>query len=238
MTDGGGVDPGGINDDPEPESPPGGVAWRAVLYDGHSLGLARQAQTFFDLAIQPACARVAADLAALQRGPDDATIDRWDRLRETQLELHRSFALALGGMWERHFRRHLWHSAVILDPTSQALNKGIERATWEELMGAFRRVRAFALSDLPSYPALALLHDVSSAVRHGNGSATERLHRLRPELFAHEPVRSWFGYFTLGGEPAHSIHRLDISLDQLAAFADAIADYWRSIWAFQRGSKI
>lgn len=78
---------------------PAGIApWRAVLYDGHSVGLAERARTMLRVAIEPACAAIAAELGGMERGPDNAAIHRWDALRESQLELHRSFALALGGM--------------------------------------------------------------------------------------------------------------------------------------------
>jgi len=81
--------------------------WRAVIYDGYSSGLAEGVRAFFRLAIAPACEAIQAELDATPRGPDDPSHDEWDRLRDTQLELHRSFALVLGAMWERHFRQHL-----------------------------------------------------------------------------------------------------------------------------------
>jgi hypothetical protein len=73
--------------------------WRIVTYDLHAMSLANGARALFRLAIEPACTAVAAELAATPRGPETSSIDQWDDLRDTQLELHRSFALTLGGLW-------------------------------------------------------------------------------------------------------------------------------------------
>ena len=211
--------------------------WRAILYDGHSVALAEQARTMLKVAIEPACGAVASELASLNRGPDDMAISRWDALRETELELHRSFALGLGGMWERHFRRHLYHSATVIGPKSKTFLKSIERDGWDALESAFEKVRGFPLSKFSSYPDLALLYEVTSAVRHGNGPATERLYISHAELFSHTPIRSWHSYLPLGGEPPHSIHALEITTDRLRTFAAAVADFWDAIRKLQRTSK-
>lgn len=217
--------------------PEGLPPWRAILYDGHSIGLAERARTMLRVAIEPACAAIARELASTERGPDSKSISRWDALRETELELHRSFALALGGMWERHFRRHLYHSAAVIGPKSKTFLKKVEQGNWDELTGAFEKVRGFSLSKFPSYSELAVLYDVTSAVRHGNGSATERLYESHPELFSYKPIRSWHSYFTLGGEPPHSIHSLEITTERLRSFGSAIAEFWDTIRELQVTSK-
>lgn len=213
-------------------------SWRAVPYDGHSIAVAERARAFLTVAIEPACATIDGQLTGLERGPDGMAISRWDALRETQLELHRSFALALGGMWERHFRRHLYHSATTIGPKSKTFLKSIEEGNWEKLTAAFEKVRDFPLSWFESYPTLALLYDVTSAVRHGNGPAAERLYISHSELFSHKPIRSWYSHFTLGGEPPHSIHALEITTDHLRSFAAAIAEFWETIRELQRSSQV
>lgn len=211
--------------------------WRAVLYDGRSVALAEQARTMLKIAIEPACAAVASELASLIRGPDAMAISRWDALRETELELHRSFALGVGGMWERHFRRHLYHSAAVIGPKSKTFLKSVERGGWDTLESAFEKVRGFPLSEFGSYPDLALLYEVTSAVRHGNGAATERLYVSHPELFSHTPIRNWHSYLTLGGEPPDSIHALEITTIHLRTFVAAVADFWDAIRELQRTSE-
>jgi len=170
----------------------------------------------------------------MTRGPDETSIDRWDDLRNTQLELHRSFALALGGLWERHFRHHLVYSAAVL--CKQYTSEKVQRADWEGMGEIFKATRGFTLAAFPSYAQLQLLYLVTSAVRHGNGSSTETLFKSHPELFGHEPVVDYFSYFTLGGEPQHSIYRLDITYGQLVQFKDAVVDFWLMIRALQASS--
>jgi hypothetical protein len=217
--------------------PAGLPRWRAVLYDGHSIGLAADAETFFRVAVEPSCRAIVSELGATSRGPDNPDFDRWDRLRNTQLELHRSFAMALGGMWERHFRRHLAHSASVIGPKGQPTQRLIEQGDWAKLSSIFEEVRGFSLKKFPSHDQLYLLHRVTSAVRHGNGKSTQVLFGSHPELFAHEPIRCWFSYATLGGEPDHSIHRLEITLNQLGSFKDAIVNFWQLIRNLQASSE-
>jgi hypothetical protein len=125
--------------------------WRSILYDGRSLGLAAQARAFFEVAIEPACATVAANLAACPKGPDAAAFHRWDTLRETELEHHRSFALAVGGQWERHFRQSLWHASAILLPGESGPLKKAQTGDWADLNKLFQKLRGFPLTTFPTY---------------------------------------------------------------------------------------
>jgi hypothetical protein len=206
-------------------------AWRTILYDMHASGLAESARTLFDTAVEPTCLRVSEQLAAIERGPDDEAITQWDALRDIQLELHRSFALALGGLWERHFRQHLSQSVILLAPGKT--HEDVETADWKGLNKLFREARGFPLSRFPTYGQLELLHRVTSAVRHGNGSSTKYLFKTNPTLFGHEPIRDFLAYMTLGGEPPHSIHRLEITLEQLRAFKTAIVEFWLMVEALR-----
>lgn len=211
-------------------APPAGLPrWQPITYDAYSSALAEQAQVFFDLAVKPPCMSVAKELRATSRGPDRASMDRWEHLHDTQLELHRSLALALGGMWERHFQRHLESSLVILVSSAEA--ERVEKADWKKMCHLFEKARGFPLTALPCYKRLELLHRVSTVVRHGNGPRARELRKAHPGLFSHEPVRDWFSYFAIGGEPDYSVHRLDISFDQLTDFKDAIVDFWETIRA-------
>jgi hypothetical protein len=70
---------------------------------------------------------------------------------------------------------------------------------------------------------------VTSAVRHGNGRSCELAYAAEPALFSYNPIGNWYAYFTLGGEPAHSIHKLDVGIQRLAAFTDAVEAFWLSL---------
>ena len=225
---------GGETDSAIPEGIP---PWRAVLFDGHSLSFAKVVEAMFERAIKPSCVTLAAELENTPRGHDDPSMDKWEDLRLAQLELHKSFALALNGLWERNFRQHLWHSAAAMGWKDRTL-AAIESGPWAQLLKAFETVRGFPLSKFPTYPELELLHRVGNVARHGNGKGTLALHKTHPELFLeHDITSGWFAYFTLGGEPAHSIRRLYITLDQLEAFKDGIVGFWLMIRALQASDK-
>lgn len=211
--------------------------WRPVLYDGHSVGLAEGAAELFRLVIEPACRAIASELEQYPRGEDDETIQRWNALRDVQLELHRSFALTLGALWERHFRRHLAYSASVIPTLTPKQLVHVERGSWKETSAAFMAVRKFPLTRFPSHDQLAILYEVTSAVRHGNGRATAGLYASHPHLFSHNPIRSWFSHSTFGGEPDHSIHKLEITFEQLVDFKTAIVEFWQMIRALQASSQ-
>lgn len=216
-----------------PLLPDGIPPWRAVLFDGHSLSFARAVETLFDGAIRPSCEMFAAELEANPRGSTDASIDRWEDLVLAQLELHKSFALALDGLWERNFRQHLWHSAATMGIRGKDLD-AIYGPRWDDLPRLFERVRGFPLSKFPTYPELELLHRVGNVARHGNGKSAEALYSSHPDMFLeHEVTSGWFSYFTLGADPAHSPRRLFVSLRHLQGFKDAIVGFWKMVRALQ-----
>ena len=208
--------------------------WEPVLFEGHCLEFAEATKTFFRQAIEPSCQALRPIVGAEPTTSEertDAKLDGWESLRTAELEMHRSFALALGGMWERHFRQVLWHSTILLPESERAaVRKLSEQGNWDEMCKAFERIRRFPLTDFWMYDDLQLLHRVASAVRHGTGPAAKWVHDRRPDLFADHDVRSgWFAFFTLGGEEAYSVNKLDLPLDQLRIFKDAIVEFWRSI---------
>jgi hypothetical protein len=208
--------------------------WRAMLFDGHSISFASSAETFFRVAIEPACIAVAAEVDREPRGSTDASIDRWEEARVAQLELHRSMALSLGGLWERNFRSHLWNSVAILDPGNEKRLALTQGGTWHQICRIFEQLRGFPLSRFPTYGDLDLLQVVSSAARHGNGSALSKLYATRQDLFLEDEVTvSWFSYLTLGGEPPDTIRKLEITLPHLRMFKDAIVGFWLTIGELQ-----
>lgn len=208
--------------------------WRSILHDGYAETYAQRVQAFFDEVIQPVAGDLANRLSSTERGPDDEAIAKWDALRESQLDLHRSLALALGGMWERQFRAHLFSSVAVIGPKARVGD--IERANSSRWPKLFKDCRGFELSKLPGYAEIELLLLVSNVVRHGNGESSRKLYERRPDWFSHNPITDFFAYFTLGGEPADSIERLEITLVQLRVFTDAIAAFWQCIADLRSGA--
>ena len=204
--------------------------WRGSMHDTLSLNYAEAVEVFFERAVRPTCNALNEAIGNTPERGDDPTMDRWENLRLAQLEAHKSFALSLNGLWERNFRQHLWHSAAVIGWREEQLER-VEKAEWEVV---FEEVRGFALSKFSSFAQLQLLHRVGNAVRHGNGPSTRALFRDHPGLFLeHEVTTGWFSYFAHGAEPASSIRRLWITLDQLETFKRAIVEGWMTIRTLQ-----
>jgi len=202
--------------------------WRPILADGHFRHHAEAIETFFQAAVEPSCTAIAQQIERLPRKGTNAEMDRWESLRTVQIVTHQSFALSLGASWERGLREQLRHAAVILvKDRSKTFMDGIRTGNLDTLLKAFERVRGFPLDRVPGFDQVSLLYHVSSAVRHGDGKAAQKVYDLQPDLFLPSGVRTgWWAYLAEGGDRAQSVKRLDISLEQLAIFKTATVDFW------------
>lgn len=216
-----------------PPRPP----WRTTLGDMHAGVHARVADDLFRLAIEPACAAVATELAACNPTDDkDPEWDRRDDLRRAQLEMHRSFTMMLGGLWERNFQRLLADAAFLLaEPEQAGIREKIKAGSWNGLAAAFLAIRGFSLADFPVHAELELLHRVTSAVRHGDGPSADKVRELAPDMFlaTAEPM-NWFTYFTRGADGDSAVNRLEVTFERLTAFKDAVAGFWLEIDEMRR----
>jgi len=212
--------------------------WRPILLDGYLPGWADAVRAFYEVAIRPTCVAVAERLEAKPRRKPNFEMSAWEDERAIQLEVHRSFALSLGALWERNFRRHLMTSASIIGkPLSETLRKRIQGGNWNELCEAFDRVRGFRLEWFPQYENLYLLNLLASAIRHGDGKAAETLSDQRPDLFLQDSVRTgWFAWFNGEYLPGKSVNKLDIPLTVLSELAEAVATFWDTAHALSQAS--
>lgn len=200
--------------------------WRPIIADGHFRMHAESVETFFRIAVRPTCAAIAAELAALPRTGSNAEMDRWEGLRTVQIAAHQAFALAISAAWERGLREQMFQAAAILaKDRGKRFLEDIKGGNLKDIRKFFRIIRGFDLEQTPSFAELELLYEVASAVRHGSGRAADKVYGLRPDLFASDGIRTgWWAYFAEGGDEAQSVKRLDISLNQLETFGDAV---WR-----------
>lgn len=201
-----------------------------TFLDMRSDRFAQEARSLFDLAIKPSCEEIQRQLDVIDRYADDETLDRWEALRNVQMDLHRTFALGLGALWERAIRENMRAAAYILcKPITSSLMKKVNGGGWSEIEQAFQNIRGFPLSWFPMHSELGTLHKLSSAVRHGDGDAAKALRKADPSLFRHHVVEtSFYSYFAYGGYDDAAVRKLDITLDDLHRFAEAVAGFW--IW--------
>lgn len=211
-------------------------AWRPEMLDAYAEDLAERARDFFTHAIEPTCLSLAKQLDALSQGKTDEAMDARENSRLLQMEVHRSFLLGLGALWERNFRALLRHSAYATDPAKhEDLKKGIDGAGWEGAETAFSEIRGFTLDWFPMRDDLLILHSISSAIRHGDGKSAKALQGLMPGLFLEHDVRTGFhAWFTFAGESPAAINKLDITLELLAHFTEVVASFWDAVEILRR----
>jgi hypothetical protein len=203
-------------------------AWQAGFGDAYAITHAQIAENIFHFAIEPSCKAISSELAL---AVECEGVEKRDNLRRTQLELHRSFALTLGGLFERNLQRLLLHSVHLTAETKWTrVERQILSGSWQGLSSAFEQIRGFPLEDFSSYQELYLLHRVTSAVRHGDGSSAEKVWELEPSLFLKdvEPT-NWHSFFTFGGDGEAAVSKMEIPFDRLVSFKNAVVEFWTEI---------
>lgn len=130
---------------------------QSIILDVYASTYAQIVRDLFADAIIPARDDMAARLAMLPAKGTNAQMDRYEQARTVQMELHRSFALGLGALWERNFREHLRQSAYVIGakPLCPKLMAKIDGSGWDGMEQAFEDLRGFPLSWFPMYPTLA-----------------------------------------------------------------------------------
>ena len=90
-------------------------------------------------------------------------------------EGRKALALGLAGLWESHFREHLWKCAAMFGAPLGITPEHVENAKVPGLEMAFNQLQGFPLQDVPSYAKVQALIDVANAARHGNGRSSNRI---------------------------------------------------------------
>jgi hypothetical protein len=180
-------------------------------------------QSYLHEVILPALDALDRRIDALGRSDEPGNVfaqaDMRDVLRETKL----AFALAVQSIWERQLRAYLRGCATELRPGEPFATK-IERAKWKELRKLFRDLREIELEAFPSFDVLDTLHHIGNACRHGEGESAAELSRRCPDFWRTLPPLP--GLLPLQVNP-HPVATMDIPVDRLRSFVDAIATLWQ-----------
>lgn len=179
-------------------------------------------KSYFADVVLPALATLRTKIEALglSENPGDvfAQADTEDLLNETK----RAFGLSIQSIWERQLRAYLTGCATELRPGDNLAGK-VAKADWDHLCKLFSQLRGIALDAFPSFATLDLLQDVGNACRHGDGKSASALHQRAPDLWPnYTPLPE--GYEVPTGPLPVSL--MDIPVERLAAFVDAIAEFW------------
>ena len=151
-----------------------------IREDSDPVALTAQADThrFYVSVIRPALMEFAPaeDVFGFETTDLDVFLDAASQHTHNALcyEMHRTFALVLGALFERQLR--LWLS---VKTTGEA--KRIETDTWQGLIE--RAKVAVGTTIIPEMTDIETLWSVANAVRHGNGRTTTKLLKDMPQLW-------------------------------------------------------
>ncbi|PSM16481.1 hypothetical protein [Nitratireductor sp. StC3] len=182
-------------------------------------------RSYFEDVIVPAIATLEEKISALGRShsPGDvfAQADMEDVLREAKL----AFGLSVQSIWERQFRAYLRGCAKELRP-DEPLENRVARADWKDLQKHFRDLRGIGLDNFPSYQTLDTLQHLGNACRHGDGASAIELSKRCPDFWSPVPPMPTEMHLP-GPEVAPSVAMMDIPVESLQEFVEAIAEFWR-----------
>jgi hypothetical protein len=212
--------------------------YQSQMLDMRVMSNAEETRAFYSRAIEPTAMAIAEELSALPRRGSDGDMDRWESLRTIQMETHRSFALSLGGLWERAIRENLLHAGYVLaKPVKSKLLSNIQSNGWIGIETAFKRIRGFDLAWFPMHHELLLLNLLSSAIRHGDGPASKKLYDADSSFFLDDVVNTgYYAYFAFGGLEPWAVRKLDVPLERLKQFTEAVAGFWEMIQLLREAS--
>ena len=180
-------------------------------------------RAYFDDVIVPSIGTLEQRISDLGQSDDPIDMfiqsDTLDVLQEAKM----AFALSIQSIWERQLRTYLVGCARELHPTVN-LKKQLEKASWDALKNNFRELRGLTLESFPSFPLLERLQHLGNVCRHGDGKSAIQLHQLCPELWRPIPPMP-VGLGEASDDPP-SVRSIDISLEHLREFVDAIAQFW------------
>ncbi|UPJ79479.1 hypothetical protein IVB16_33135 [Bradyrhizobium sp. 183] len=181
-------------------------------------------RSYFDDVILPALETLHGRIDELGRsdapGRGFAQADMQDVLCETKL----AFALSIQSIWERQLRAYIRGCARELRPRETTASK-VEKANWKDLCKLFRELRGIKLESFPSFDTLDILQHLGNACRHGDGESANKLSQRCPDLWQlSSPLLPGFGS-TSASKPA-PVAAMDIPVDRLRSFIDAVADFW------------
>jgi len=163
------------------------------LLDHESLGYTFSNLTplelFLSSVVRPSLAALDADIGRLQASDEPGDAFRSSHLEDLFQASVEGYVLTTQATWERGLRRMLISREKKLDTRIGPLN--IERASWRlgklakgmDLHQIFERLMGFPLSAFDTYNDLDLLQSLGNAIRHGDGDAARRVHKLAPELW-------------------------------------------------------
>ncbi|MBN3964318.1 hypothetical protein IMW75_03335 [Pseudomonas gregormendelii] len=136
---------------------------------------------------------------------------------------HKTFCLAIHSLYEQQLRSYLHLCTWDYPVESVTRRHQLEKSTWgKELNALFFKVRGLKLDGFASYPVLTQLNLMANACRHGEGSSARSLYEAHPELWPSIKRFQWEDELP----KMLSFQSLEITLEQLAQYADAISLFW------------
>lgn len=151
--------------------------------DAHCLSL------FRDEVVRPSLRALETELSRLQASDEPRDVFLHDAFADLFQSTVAGYLLAVQSMWERGLRRLLIERDARL--LKGANRKMIEKAKWGEKKSGIEvhveRLLGMPIQAFDSFADLDLLQNLGNAVRHGDGDAAKKVHKLCPTLWTH-----WF----------------------------------------------
>ncbi len=193
------------------------------------------AKEFLTLVVNPSLDALDAQVKHWQESEDPVSHFMLSDLSELIYKTRMAFCLSIQSLWEQQIRTYLagCQQELGINPFPVSNRGGansVQTVYWgDELNAVFERLRDIALPSFASFESLDLLMLVGNVCRHGDGNSSEKLWRIRPDLWPdyHEPGNE-FLRSTLTDQ-APPVQSLEITREMLEDFVDKICLFWEDI---------
>lgn len=180
-------------------------------------------QSYFNDVVRPALLTLEKKIDALSHSDEPGDIFACADLKPVFQATKMAFALSIQSIWERQFRGYLCGCATYLRISDVSVTQ-VEAANWKKLRELFLKLRGISLEVFPSSFELDTLQLVGNACRHGDGDSAKDLAIRCPEFWPTDSSMS--GIETSSPPAAHLVEMMDIPIERLQAFVEAIVAFW------------
>lgn len=216
---------------------------------GHSFAHISSIETFRSSVIDPLLKNLDEEISKYQNDDEPGAAVYGDHLAEIFQRAVESFLLSIQAMWERGIRGMLIRREKKLNNGKYVLE--IQKAKWSsrpelyrlgksrkkmDIQEHFEYLMGISLLDFHMYQDIDLLQNFGNAIRHGDGTAAEKIHQQCPSLwvFWMPPGTTFnagpFQYTTaVDGPKFPSFDSITLAEDVLTQMVESVLWFWRDI---------
>lgn len=206
--------------------------WTNCLADVYTYRYGPIAKDFLTLVVNPSLDALDSQVRHWEKSDDPVSHFMLADLHELINKTRMAFCLSIQSLWEQQIRTYLvgCEQQLGINPfpvSGRRVANSVQSVYWgDELNAVFERLRGIALPSFASFESLDLLMLVGNVCRHGDGTSSAKLWRVRPDLWPayHDTDNPYLASSIADAVPP--VQSLQLPRELLADFVDNICLFW------------